>query len=54
MTAPLVDVRDLRIGAVTDAGRKVEIIKGVSFDIAAGRDRRADRRDPARARPPSR
>ncbi|MBE9640276.1 ABC transporter ATP-binding protein [Salipiger mangrovisoli] len=36
MTNPLVSVRDLRIGATTDAGRKVEIIKGVSFDIAPG------------------
>ena len=36
MTDPLVSVRDLRIGATTDAGRKVEIIKGVSFDIAPG------------------
>ncbi|HEY0276309.1 MAG TPA: ABC transporter ATP-binding protein [Paenirhodobacter sp.] len=36
MQTPLVEVRDLRIGAVTDAGRKVEIIKGVSFDIAPG------------------
>ncbi|WP_374292299.1 ABC transporter ATP-binding protein [Paenirhodobacter enshiensis] len=35
-STPLVEVRDLRIGAVTDAGRKVEIIKGVSFDIAPG------------------
>ncbi|RNF34371.1 ABC transporter ATP-binding protein [Paracoccus methylarcula] len=33
---PLVSVRDLKIGAVTDAGRKVEIIRGVSFDIAPG------------------
>lgn len=33
---PLVSVRDLRIGALTDAGRKVEIIRGVSFDIAPG------------------
>ncbi|WP_330647182.1 ABC transporter ATP-binding protein (plasmid) [Thioclava litoralis] len=32
----LVSVRDLRIGATTDAGRKIEIIKGVSFDIAPG------------------
>ncbi|MGB0659845.1 MAG: ABC transporter ATP-binding protein [Mangrovicoccus sp.] len=32
----LVSVRDLTIGATTDAGRKVEIIKGVSFDIAPG------------------
>ncbi|MDB6454315.1 ABC transporter ATP-binding protein [Falsirhodobacter sp. 20TX0035] len=36
MTEPLVCVRDLRIGATTDSGRKVEIIKGVSFDIAPG------------------
>ncbi|SDF95746.1 ABC transporter ATP-binding protein [Alloyangia pacifica] len=36
MTNPLVSVRDLRIGATTDAGRKVEIIKGVSFDIEPG------------------
>lgn len=34
---PLVSVRDLKIGAVTDAKRKVEIIKGVDFDIAPGR-----------------
>ena len=34
--APLVSVRDLRIGAVTDAGREVEIIRGVSFDVAPG------------------
>jgi peptide/nickel transport system ATP-binding protein len=34
--APLVSVRDLKIGAVTDAGREVEIIRGVSFDIAPG------------------
>lgn len=33
---PLVTLRDLTIGAVTDAGRKVEIIRGVSFDIARG------------------
>ncbi len=32
----LVEIRDLRVGAVTDSGRKVEIIKGVSFDIAEG------------------
>ncbi len=32
----LVSIRDLRIGATTDAGRKVQIIKGVSFDIAPG------------------
>ncbi|WP_293867472.1 ABC transporter ATP-binding protein [uncultured Alsobacter sp.] len=34
--ANLVEIRDLRIGATTDAGRRVEIIKGVSFDIAPG------------------
>ena len=34
--APLVTVRDLHIGAVTDSGRKIEIIKGVSLDIAPG------------------
>ncbi|MGQ3485877.1 ABC transporter ATP-binding protein [Roseovarius pacificus] len=33
---PLVSVRDLKIGAVTDSGREVEIIKGVDFDIAPG------------------
>ena len=33
---PLVSVRDLTIGAKTDAGRKVHIINGVSFDIAPG------------------
>lgn len=32
----LVEVRDLRLGATTDSGREVEIIKGVSFDIAPG------------------
>ncbi|MDH2327224.1 ABC transporter ATP-binding protein [Cereibacter sp. SYSU M97828] len=36
MTEALVCVRDLRIGAVTDSGRRVQIIKGVSFDIAPG------------------
>ncbi|OCX59974.1 ABC transporter [Thioclava sp. SK-1] len=36
MTKPLVSVCDLKIGAVSDAGRKIEIIKGVSFDIAPG------------------
>ena len=36
MTKPLVSVQDLRIGAITDSGRRVEIIKGVSFDIAPG------------------
>lgn len=33
---PLVEVRDLRIEAQTDSGRRVEIIRGVSFDIAPG------------------
>lgn len=32
----LVEVRNLRIEAKTDSGRLVEIIKGVSFDIADG------------------
>lgn len=36
MDQPLVSVRDLKIGAKTDSGREVEIIKGVSFDIAPG------------------
>ncbi|MFU8864530.1 MAG: ABC transporter ATP-binding protein [Rhodobacterales bacterium] len=34
--APLVTVQDLRVRAVTDSGRKVEIIRGVSFDVAPG------------------
>ncbi|TQS70776.1 ABC transporter ATP-binding protein [Rhodobacteraceae bacterium] len=33
---PLVSIRDLKIGATTDAGRRVEIIRGVSFDIQPG------------------
>ncbi|MFE1597720.1 ABC transporter ATP-binding protein [Methylobacterium sp. ID0610] len=33
---PLVEVRDLTIEACTDSGRRVEIIRGVSFDIAPG------------------
>lgn len=32
----LVEVRDLRVDARTDSGRKVEIIRGVTFDIAEG------------------
>ncbi|WP_112309849.1 ABC transporter ATP-binding protein [Pseudogemmobacter bohemicus] len=32
----LVEIRDLRIGARTDSGREVEIIKGVSLDVAQG------------------
>jgi peptide/nickel transport system ATP-binding protein len=34
--ANIVEVRDLRIEATTDAGRLVEIIKGVSLEIAEG------------------
>lgn len=34
--SPLVEIRDLKVEATTDAGRRVEIIKGVSFEIAAG------------------
>jgi peptide/nickel transport system ATP-binding protein len=36
MMANLVEIRDLRVGAVADSGRRIEIIKGVSFDIADG------------------
>ena len=32
----LVEIRDLRVEATTDSGRRVEIIKGVSLDIAPG------------------
>jgi peptide/nickel transport system ATP-binding protein len=32
----LVQIRDLRVEATTDLGRRVEIIKGVSLDIAEG------------------
>ena len=32
----LVEIRDLKVEATTDAGRRIEIIKGVSFDIAEG------------------
>ncbi|WP_046863812.1 ABC transporter ATP-binding protein [Microvirga massiliensis] len=32
----LVEVRDLKVEATTDSGRRVEIIKGVSFEIAEG------------------
>jgi peptide/nickel transport system ATP-binding protein len=35
-TSPLVSVQNLRIGATSDSGRKIEIIRGVSFDIAPG------------------
>lgn len=36
MTGNLVEIRNLRVEATTDAGRQVEIIKGVSLDIAEG------------------
>ncbi|MQW90742.1 ABC transporter ATP-binding protein [Sinorhizobium saheli] len=34
--ANLVEIRDLKVEATTDSGRRVEIIKGVSIDIANG------------------
>ncbi|MBA8879605.1 ABC transporter ATP-binding protein [Phyllobacterium myrsinacearum] len=34
--ANLVEIRDLKVEAKTDSGRTVEIIRGVSFDIAEG------------------
>ncbi len=34
--SPLVEIRNLKVEATTDAGRRVEIIKGVSFEIAPG------------------
>ncbi|MEM7731646.1 MAG: ABC transporter ATP-binding protein [Pseudomonadota bacterium] len=36
MTEQIVQLKDLYINATTDAGRRVEIIKGISFDIAPG------------------
>ncbi|MBE1437861.1 peptide/nickel transport system ATP-binding protein [Agrobacterium vitis] len=36
MMANLVEIRDLKVEATTDSGRRVEIIKGVSLDIADG------------------
>ncbi|MEM9223918.1 MAG: ATP-binding cassette domain-containing protein, partial [Pseudomonadota bacterium] len=36
MSEPLVKVRDLKVTATTDSGRRIEIIKGVSFDIGKG------------------
>jgi len=36
MTTNIVEIRDLKIGAQSDSGRQIEIIKGVSFDIAEG------------------
>ena len=32
----LVEVRKLRVDAKTDSGRTVEIIRGVSFEVAEG------------------
>lgn len=32
--ANLVEIRDLKLGAITDSKRKINIIKGVSFDVA--------------------
>jgi peptide/nickel transport system ATP-binding protein len=34
--ANLIEIRNLKVEAKTDSGRRVEIIKGVSLDIAAG------------------
>jgi peptide/nickel transport system ATP-binding protein len=36
MMTNLVEIRDLKVEATTDSGRRVEIIKGVSFDVAEG------------------
>jgi peptide/nickel transport system ATP-binding protein len=36
MMANLVEIRDLKVQATTDAGRTADIIRGVSFDIAEG------------------
>ncbi len=36
MKPTLVEIRDLKVEAKTDAGRKIEILKGVSFTIAEG------------------
>jgi peptide/nickel transport system ATP-binding protein len=36
MMVNLVEIRDLKVEATTDSGRKIEIIKGVSIDIAEG------------------
>lgn len=33
---PIVQIRDLKVEATTDSGRRVEIIKGVSLDVAEG------------------
>ena len=37
MTGNLVEIRNLRVEATTDSGRRLEIIKGVSLDIAEGK-----------------
>ncbi len=34
--ANLVEIRDLKVEATTDSGRRVEIIKGISLDLAEG------------------
>jgi peptide/nickel transport system ATP-binding protein len=34
--ANLVEIRDLKVEATTDSGRRVEIIKGISLDVAEG------------------
>ncbi|MCP5074199.1 MAG: ABC transporter ATP-binding protein [Rhodobacteraceae bacterium] len=36
MTQPIVQLKDLHINATMDSGRQIEIIKGISFDIAPG------------------
>ncbi|EAV41822.1 Putative ABC Transporter, ATP-binding protein [Roseibium aggregatum IAM 12614] len=36
MTKPLVDISNLTVGAETDSGRRVKIIKGVSFTVDPG------------------
>ena len=36
MKEPLVEIRNLSVEAKTDSGRRIEIIKGVSFDVAEG------------------
>ena len=33
---PLVDIQNLKVGATTDSGRNIEIIKGISFSISRG------------------
>ena len=50
----IVEVRDLRVEARTDAGRTVRDRQGRQLRRRRRRDRRPDRRERARARPPSR